>query len=205
MREADVVPLFPSLAMWWDTWGWEENKDEMIKFCYKEKRKNDPKGVCISNRGGWQSDSDYDSKDNLLITYVRDNLAKFFAENKVLKEGTGMKTSGLWMNINKKGDYNTAHNHPNCTLSGVLWLKTPDNCGKIVFTHPTDFQEHNQIDKTVNEYRSKYNYHSAYQFYPKPGRMLIFPSHLLHEVESNKSREDRVSISFNINLYSPKL
>ena len=29
------------------------------------------------------------------------------------------------------------------------------------------------------------------------GRMMIFPSHLEHEVTQNKSNEDRISISFN--------
>ena len=37
-----------------------------------------------------------------------------------------------WININKKGDYNEKHNHPNCHLAGVLYLKCPQDCGNIV-------------------------------------------------------------------------
>ena len=40
----------------------------------------------------------------------------------------------------------------------------------------------------------------TYNFYPKEGTMLIFPSVLQHEVTENKSSEDRISYSFNISL-----
>ena len=35
--------------------------------------------------------------------------------------------------------------------------------------------------------------------------MMIFPSHLEHEVTQNKSNEDRISISFNIQLTNANL
>ena len=40
----------------------------------------------------------------------------------------------------------------------------------------------------------------TYYFPPTEGRILIFPSSLEHEVEKNKSSEDRISYSFNIKL-----
>ena len=33
--------------------------------------------------------------------------------------------------------------------------------------------------------------------------MIVFPSHLQHQVMENKSNEDRISISFNITLTNP--
>ena len=36
--------------------------------------------------------------------------------------------------------------------------------------------------------------------YPKEGSMLVFPAYLDHKVEPNKSDEDRISISFNIEI-----
>jgi len=35
--------------------------------------------------------------------------------------------------------------------------------------------------------------------------MLIFPSHLQHEVKKNLSNEDRISVSFNIKLENKKI
>ena len=40
----------------------------------------------------------------------------------------------------------------------------------------------------------------TYYFVPKEGTILIFPSSLEHEVKENKSNEDRISFSFNVQL-----
>ena len=34
----------------------------------------------------------------------------------------------------------------------------------------------------------------------KTGKIIIFPSHLHHLVEENKSNDDRISVSFNLKL-----
>ena len=39
--------------------------------------------------------------------------------------------------INKPNSYNTKHNHPDCNLAGVLWIKAPKDSGNIVFDNPT--------------------------------------------------------------------
>ena len=37
-------------------------------------------------------------------------------------------------------------------------------------------------------------------FNPTEGKIIVFPSHLNHLVQENKSNEDRISVSFNIRL-----
>ena len=49
-----------------------------------------------------------------------------------------------WININKKGDFNEKHNHPNCHLAGVLWIKCPENCGDISFDSPVIYETHQE-------------------------------------------------------------
>jgi hypothetical protein len=44
--------------------------------------------------------------------------------------------------------------------------------------------------------------HDSYTFKPISGRMVLFPSHCYHEVELNKTKEDRIALSFNIILTS---
>ena len=36
--------------------------------------------------------------------------------------------------------------------------------------------------------------------YPKEGSMLVFPSYLEHMVKPNESDEDRISVSFNLDI-----
>ena len=94
--------------------------------------------------------------------------------------------------------------HPLCDLSGVMWLKTPDKCGNITFRDPTQFQEF-ILQKTISKkYKKQFHYFGDYDFYPKEGRLLLFPSHLAHLVQPNESRQDRISISFNIRIEPPE-
>ena len=103
----------------------------------------------------------------------------------------------MWVNINKTGDYNEIHDHnpyDGTALSGVFYVKTPANCGRIRFYDPRPF-----ITKAPD--MQYYNDGNTYHYFdPEPNMLLIFPAWLKHMVEPNKSNEDRISISFNIKL-----
>ncbi len=118
---------------------------------------------------------------------------------KPMSNKTYMKVEG-WTNVNKPGDYNRLHDHPVCELSGVLWIKIPPNSGYIRFVDPQLFSRYKELDSYTEEFKEPTNSFMTYNFYPKEGTMLIFPSVLQHEVTENKSSEDRISYSFNIQL-----
>ena len=46
---------------------------------------------------------------------------------------------------------------------------------------------------------SNYNYKSIFEIQPQNGLIFLFPSWLSHRALPNKSNQDRISISFNIN------
>ena len=52
----------------------------------------------------------------------------------------------------------------------------------------------------TDDFKEQTNYYYDYIYEPREGSMLIFPAHLVHRVEENKSEKDRISISFNIDL-----
>ena len=190
-----TTPIFPIPIHTFDVNGFNEIQDELIDYAY-ELRKKDPKGVSISNRGGWQS-SGFEVKDE------NDKLHNFLFNCINGFPHINYKVNFLiyaWININKPGNYNVKHLHPTNDLSGVLWIKAPQNSGDIVFESPYEFQAYQEIDSYVDEFRNSFNIDHSYYFTPTDGRMLIFPSHLMHEVEENLSNEDRISVSFNIKL-----
>ena len=77
-------------------------------------------------------------------------------------------------------------------LSGVLYVKTPKNCGKIKFYDPRP-----NIDTAPDmEYYEDMN--NQYEITVNPNLLLLFPSWLQHDVGINESNEERISISFNI-------
>ena len=107
----------------------------------------------------------------------------------------------MWININEKGNYNALHNHPHSHISGVFWIKTPDNCGDIVFENPHHFDRYIEIRNLNQEIAEETKNYFGYTFFAKEGSILLFPSDIRHEVQQNNSDEERISISFNMTYF----
>ena len=80
----------------------------------------------------------------------------------------------IWMNFTYKGDDNPIHNHAG-NFSSIIYVKDEDS-------QPTIFPSINYVHT------------------PKEGEMLLFPSHLQHEVNVKQTESERISISYNLNL-----
>ena len=102
-----------------------------------------------------------------------------------------------WVLEHQPGHSAGAHSHPNSILSGVLYLDVPTDSGQIQFDKPDNY--HNWINTDtlrfmVNEWHS-YNCNS-WRVIPYAGQLLIFPSHLKHQVTRNETKESRWSLAF---------
>ena len=104
-----------------------------------------------------------------------------------------------WANIHPTGSYHTRHIHPaSVHLSGVYYIKTSRNCGNIVFHDLARFLGlWGAAPKTLEP--TNYN-QSRFSVEPEDGLGLLFPGYIMHEVETNRSEEDRVGLAFNINF-----
>ena len=192
-----LTNLFPSPVHIFDTDGFDEFKNNLIDYAYKL-REEDSKGFNISNRHGWQSRGfDLTNMNDLLHGTILQGLSSFPS----IKNTTEMRASA-WININGPGAYNILHSHPNSHLSGVMWIKAPKDCGVISFDNPNGHQTYTEINSYNQEFNDQFFIHHSYWLPPIEGRMIIFPSHLQHEVKENNSNEDRISVSFNITLIS---
>ena len=175
-------------------------KKDQVNYVYEQKQR-DSQGVSFSNVGGWQSGPSYSNFDNILLTTITETLIPYFSNN-VLDMSKKIQYNGLWMNINRKGDYNTSHDHAMCHLAGVFWLKTPKNCGNIHFFSPHSFTHGSEMQRYTEDFQKKTNVYSSYWFSPVEGSILVFPACLIHRVDSNQSDEDRISASFNLELFT---
>ena len=151
----------------------------------------------ISNRGGWQSLSHTLGKyliiDELfkfkIYPYVEAVLDKYKIniDHKKL-------TFNYWININRKYNYNRLHDHSNSILSGVYYIKVPQNSGEIIF-----HKESKCNDLDISEYNI-YN-SNIYTFPLKENTLILFNSFLKHEVTQNLTEElddRRISIAFDL-------
>ena len=190
-----VTNLFPSSIHSLGIDNFDNYKDQLIQETYIE-RDEDPIGREVSNCGGWQSNeiNINNCKSETLKDIIVDSVSKL-----PMLENVSMIIEG-WKNINEPGNFNVKHNHPRANLSGVLWIKTPKDSGNIVFTSPQLFNKFQELDSYKDEFRYNSNSYMTYYFPPTEGIILIFPSSLEHEVEVNKSDQDRISYSFNIKL-----
>ena len=188
-----TVNLFPIPIHQFNIGRFSEIQDELIDYAYKL-RVEDPVGNFLSNQGGWQShDFEIHKEDDILHNLLKNTLTSFpniIDDQKI--------TIDAWVNMNKPGDYNLKHDHPNCHLSGVLWIKTPKNSGKIEFDSPISFQAHTELNAYNDDFKNKNNIFHCYYFEPVEGNILVFPSCLRHDVKKNLSDEERISVSFNI-------
>lgn len=168
-------------------------RDDLIDWIYEYQSKT--KSVILSNRGGWQSPSDFHEQESFLDfkKYIMNNVFQSLTHYNIQFE-----LCNMWVNINKKNNYNIAHIHPGANLSGVFWIKTSTNCGNLIFDNPHAFLQYKLIKSIDKQEKIKYNYHPLLKFTPKEGTLVLFPAHLLHYVESNESDEDRISIAFNL-------
>jgi uncharacterized protein (TIGR02466 family) len=98
-----------------------------------------------------------------------------------------------WINVAAKEQYQEYHRHSKWNFSAVYYVKTPDNCGNIVFKKDT-FDE--MFPLPIDELNEVASY-GTHTITPKAGDLIIFKSNIQHMVEKNKSDENRVSVAIN--------
>lgn len=170
-----------------------ENLKKISNFCLKIKKENKKK--TISNVGGFQSNN-LNIEENVLKSLIKNILTNSnIFSNEILKIKNKINISNIWVNINGYKDFNKPHTHPFSIISGVFYVKTPKNCGNIIFLNDSKIE--NYILEGIVDYNQ---YNSSYWFLPaKENTLYLFPSWLNHYVEPNLSNEERISISFNLN------
>ena len=172
---------------------------ELLAYVYRL-REQDPVGRQRSNMLGWHS-------QNIDIKESKPHL-KFF--NKIApclqqvsedlnwdRKNYGYKITSTWAIINQKYACNQSHIHSNNLISAAYYVKFPKNSGCITFQDPRSsalfYHPYCHKPNSLNE--------QAVTVQPETGVLAMFPSYLWHWVEPNLSDEDRVILSFNVDLY----
>ena len=176
----------------------EHNRD-LAKYIY-QLYDEDKDGVQKTNISGWHSKSfifsDKKNAPSIFFNAIQGFVVDVFKNYGWLYDTNKVVCSSMWSIINKKNSFNIEHTHPNNYLSAAYYVKAPDNCGRFSITNPHMISR-DKIPKRTD--RTEFNRNAA-QIEVKEGDLLIFPSYLPHSVEQNKSDEDRIVISFNIDI-----
>ena len=117
-------------------------------------------------------------KDNIHVQ----NFRKFILNELLTQDHNhdrSYKFVDFWGNVYRKGDYTRRHDHKLTYYSMVYFLKSKWYYSPLLFGH----------DGT--------------RIRPKPGRYVLFPGYLIHEVPRHRYNSSRITLSGNISAYCP--
>jgi len=197
-KETDKLDNIFSSPIWISQISNHKNLNSKMHKFIKDMQKADPAGLTKSNLKGWHSnDFDLDAEEpRLFVNSISSSLNQVFIDMGWDTENQEVKITSMWSIINKKNSTNARHIHSNNYISAAYYVKAPDKCGDIVFHDPRSAAvfRHPKIS-TPNKLNS-----NVFTIEPKDGCLVLFPSYLHHSVDSNRSDDERIVISFNIDL-----
>ena len=176
---------------------YKQTNEEMFKYI-KKLQSEDEKGIVKSNVKGWHS-KDFDMENEApknFIKLISANIHQVFKDMDWDLQKQKIKIPSMWAIINKDGANNARHHHGNSDISAAYYIRAPKNCGEIVFydPRPAPVFSHPLCNKPnlLNAMVNSVN--------PVEGLLVMFPSYLDHSVNANMTSDERIVISFNINL-----
>ena len=148
--------------------------------------------------GGWQSDWLLDDDRFNSLKHAVDDMAKKVQEEYYNLNCT-IERKAEWININypqgAETNINQVHMHDRNVLSFVYYVQADNDCGNLTLFAPHqlyDYAVPYRYIKQPNEWNS-----TRFRIQPQAGKLVCFPSYLLHNADANKSKRDRISIAFN--------
>ena len=199
MTDNEILKLFPEPVFKYKLKDFADLNRELSEYIYK--LYNDDKGgLERSNRGGWHSKNfklnDQDSIQYKFVLKVQEYILNAFQNYGWKIKDKDIQIKEMWTVINKKEDFNVIHTHPNCYMSAAYYVKAPKNCGRFQVENPNIAKRHAypEIEKK-NELNME-----VVGIDINEGDLLLFPSYLPHKVKKNESDEDRIVISFNVDI-----
>ena len=102
-----------------------------------------------------------------------------------------------WFTKTSKGQHAPLHAHGNSDISGVYYLQTNGNDGRLALRNPLNCANSNFIS-FINSMKW------GEKLMPlKPGLLLMWPAFLEHGTFVNETPADRISFSFNVTVSQP--
>ena len=165
-------------------------------------------GTQHSNLGGWQSDWDMDRWGGpaaIKLLAVGRNIANQATTDRLGNSVVVTWKANMWANINRSGHGNEFHSHPGSFWSGVYYVDdggidaNPALGGELEFMDPRGpgpamYAPHLAFGKLGLSVGANETVR------PKSGRLVMFPSWVLHQVRPYGGDAQRISIAFNLGL-----
>mgnify|MGYP003641076554 FL=1 len=189
-----------------------ENVVENIWKVINEAREQ-PEDMKPELAGNISSSIRLDASSPLLEKFVSEVLPSFMDSHiqnygspwrAVIKEGQGFNLDSLWVNFQKKHEFNPPHDHSG-VFSFVIWMQIPTSFAEQrELPICADSNADNVISNFAFSYTNTLGKVSTFAYNMEKeaeGYMVMFPSQMLHQVFPFYDNEgERISISGNISI-----
>ncbi|HUP91908.1 MAG TPA: TIGR02466 family protein [Solimonas sp.] len=109
-------------------------------------------------------------------------------------QGRKLSMTDCWVNIMPTGCAHSFHLHPQSVVSGTYYVQTPRGCPGLKFEDPRLASMMAAPARRASAPAAQ----KAHISYPaKAGNLVLFESWVRHEVPTNLSAGERISVSFN--------
>jgi uncharacterized protein (TIGR02466 family) len=156
---------------------------------------NEQKKHCKNNQGNINTKDNYilNRKQFKNIKKFLDKHCKDYLETIICpKNNIELYITQSWLNYTEADQYHHKHAHPNSVVSGVLYFDSDVKNDKILFSSNKGYQ---QISPEIKDFNL---WNSETWFFPvETGDLFMFPSSTIHQVETKKGTNTRISLAFN--------
>ena len=189
--------------------------EDVIKDIWKviKKARKKPEDMRGELAGNISSSIRLDSESPQLAEFLNTILPEFINSHiesygapwrAVMKEGEGFNLESLWVNFQKKHEFNPPHDHSG-VFSFVIWMQIPTSYAeqrKLPICAESNADNH--ISNFAFSYTNTMGRVSTFAYNMEKeaeGYMVMFPSQMLHQVfPFYESDGERISISGNVDI-----
>lgn len=147
------------------------------------------------DESGYSSFNEYNLIDDKNFTFFYDALGLMLTDyfNSLGWNGDWNYINS-WSNVYPHGAFVPAHHHGDVHWSGVYYVAAPQNCGDLIIHDPKEYSLLREPDNVM------FRGNKSVRVTPEPGKFLCWPGYLKHETFPNLSNDDRIIISFNLDM-----
>ena len=189
-----VLPLFHSDVFIKDNVGTDEQREDLKKQILHAKE-NDLGTQSGGNDGCWRSNAKYEmdwlyDEMRSLSNEVNNIYFESDPTYKMLLKKCDNREFGVWTNVNEVGSKNVLHTHTEDAWAGIYYVQS-EGTGNLMFHNPANtLQQCNKFSPFIRKSG----------IIPKDGMLILWPGWVPHEVEENKSNQQRINLAWGINF-----
>lgn len=149
----------------------------------------------VKNQGNSTSHNNY-VLDEPQLADLKSEIMEFVTywfENVAANKSVEPYITQSWVNWTKKDQHHHKHSHANSYLSGVLYINGEDDRINFEKNQYEQIKIIPESGESFNEYNSDVTW-----FKVSRGKLILFPSYVMHSVDTKKDDIMRVSLAFNV-------